>query len=576
MLEDHDKDSASDAPYCFVAMPIKKIGTEEYKHFLAIYEIIADAIQDCGLRAIRADKVSNPGNINKDLIMRLAEAELVVADLTDANANVFYEIGIRHALRRSGTLLLLDRSRTKDIPFDLGQYRVIEYEGNLNGIGNLRTEIKRSIREVTPVSNGGAHHSDSPIHDWYPELPADLIATSRKGIDPEIIKELGELRKQVEHYRNSTSTKNSLTGTARTSNAQSIIQKLRQADIDGELPQHYIQEATEATHALNVPKFLDATEKLFRSKTVVDYRVYIQFSKFAGMMGLSDLRIAILHETSLLFPNQGQGAYLRALSGSLRKEDRDRARDELAASLGIDPKTGQLAAGASPSLSSNDLGFYLQMMREEDMLQEGLELIDSILEKKESKLLQKWRARQLAWLGRSIEALEEYRAGIDAAEPDEESILWFGDFMHNNGYHIEAAELYLLKAFYDLEDAKGIINFANEISFHLYYYFALPAPAELVNTLGVPRSMPAEMGVQVVREAAQIAYSIGGLSQEDHQDLEKTLRRADIMLIDEKSKRIGKNEQICWIQKMYEAFSSELTQDCSVARHLMQVSIYQE
>jgi len=112
----------------FVVMPIKKAGSPEYEHFRALFdEILKPTLEAAGFSTQRADDVQKTGAITKDIILRLAEADLVVADLTDLNPNVFYELGVRHALRGFGTVMILDELRTTDVPFDLSAYRVIKF-----------------------------------------------------------------------------------------------------------------------------------------------------------------------------------------------------------------------------------------------------------------------------------------------------------------------------------------------------------------------------------------------------------------------------------------------------------------
>ena len=96
-------------PVCFVLMPF---GTKEAPvlgkvHFDAVYaKIIAPAIAEAGLQCIRADEELVGGVIHKPMYERLLLCDYAVADLSMANANVYYELGIRHATRPWSTVLL--------------------------------------------------------------------------------------------------------------------------------------------------------------------------------------------------------------------------------------------------------------------------------------------------------------------------------------------------------------------------------------------------------------------------------------------------------------------------------------
>lgn len=96
-------------PLCFVLMPFGKKADASGRliDFDAVYaELIAPAIENAGLEPIRADEEMTGGLIHKPMYERLLLCPYAVADLTTANANVFYELGIRHAVRPGSTLLL--------------------------------------------------------------------------------------------------------------------------------------------------------------------------------------------------------------------------------------------------------------------------------------------------------------------------------------------------------------------------------------------------------------------------------------------------------------------------------------
>lgn len=101
-------------PVCLVIMPFR----EELKpHF----ELIERCGKELGLEVRRVDTYGYSGNILRAISKALAEAELVVADLSSANANVLYEVAIAHCLGKKVLLMTNDRNT---VPFDLATYRV--------------------------------------------------------------------------------------------------------------------------------------------------------------------------------------------------------------------------------------------------------------------------------------------------------------------------------------------------------------------------------------------------------------------------------------------------------------------
>lgn len=143
---------------CFVIAPIGEEGTETRKRSDQVLQhIITPAVKDCGYSALRADKISEPGIITSQVIQQLLEAPLVVADLTGRNANVFYELAIRHAVRLPIVQII---KAGEAIPFDVSQSRTIQVNHqDLDSAARCRDELVRQIKAVEK----NPHEVDSPI-----------------------------------------------------------------------------------------------------------------------------------------------------------------------------------------------------------------------------------------------------------------------------------------------------------------------------------------------------------------------------------------------------------------------------
>ena len=140
-------DSSKKTESCFVIMPFGGYFDNYYS------DIYKPAIEAVGLCAKRADDLYRPSTIVQDIWAYTKEAKLVLADLTDKNPNVFYELGLAHALAKPA--ILITNSMT-DIPFDLRALRVIEYDINYPNWGLLLKEkIENSIKETieSPISS---------------------------------------------------------------------------------------------------------------------------------------------------------------------------------------------------------------------------------------------------------------------------------------------------------------------------------------------------------------------------------------------------------------------------------------
>ncbi len=116
-------------PLCFVVIPFGKKPDSggSIINFDSVYEkVISPAVQNPRLEPIRADEEKVGGIIHKPMFERLILCEYAVADLSTANANVFYELGIRHAVRPRSTILIYAAGGTQ-LPFDLSPIRAIPY-----------------------------------------------------------------------------------------------------------------------------------------------------------------------------------------------------------------------------------------------------------------------------------------------------------------------------------------------------------------------------------------------------------------------------------------------------------------
>jgi hypothetical protein len=120
--------------------------------------IIVPAARECGYETIRADSISEPGMITSQVIQHLLDDALVIADLTGRNPNVFYELAIRHAIRKPIVQII---QLGESIPFDVAQSRTIQVDHHdLDSSAHCLDELKKQIRSVeknpsdvdTPIS----------------------------------------------------------------------------------------------------------------------------------------------------------------------------------------------------------------------------------------------------------------------------------------------------------------------------------------------------------------------------------------------------------------------------------------
>jgi hypothetical protein len=108
---------------CFVVGPIGEAESETRKRSDKIYKyVVAPVVEPRGYKLLRADKIGSPGVITSQVIEHVVNASLVIADLSERNANAFYELAIRHAFRRPFVQLI---SVGWDLPFDVAAMRTV-------------------------------------------------------------------------------------------------------------------------------------------------------------------------------------------------------------------------------------------------------------------------------------------------------------------------------------------------------------------------------------------------------------------------------------------------------------------
>lgn len=193
-------DFLSAKPLCFVLMPFGTKGDlNSTVEFDDVYEqLVKPAVEAAGMACLRADEEQLGGFIHTAMFERLMVCDYAVADLTQANANVYYELGIRHAVRPWSTVLI--SAKGFRLPFDLAPDRVLRY--GLDDAG----------RPDRPVADRGGltgrlriakarQQPDSPLFEHFTGLgspkvdPGDLRAfQDRVRVSEAVRRQLDEAR----------------------------------------------------------------------------------------------------------------------------------------------------------------------------------------------------------------------------------------------------------------------------------------------------------------------------------------------------------------------------------------------
>lgn len=149
---------------CFYITPIGDEDSDIRKHSdLMLENIVAPALEEFGLTVVRADKISKPGMITKQILKYITNSKLVIADLSFHNPNVFYELAIRH-MKGLPTVHLIRAADS--VPFDISGFRTIKLDMSsiftlVPQLDTYKSEIAAQVRNILSEEN-----IDNPVYEF--------------------------------------------------------------------------------------------------------------------------------------------------------------------------------------------------------------------------------------------------------------------------------------------------------------------------------------------------------------------------------------------------------------------------
>lgn len=205
---------------CFVISPIGEEGSLKRKRSDDLLEYIIRPVSDeLNLIAQRADEIGQPGNITSQIVRMLVESKMVVADLTDRNPNVFYELAIRHALKKPVVLLFSDH---EELPFDIKIYRAIRYDITDYAMREpvmkeLRKQIESQLHDEKTISN--------PFADALPTISLENSNATQDEKLMSIVRMVESLGNQISSLGHSSRYEDVWSRLARNTAAQTSIEE---------------------------------------------------------------------------------------------------------------------------------------------------------------------------------------------------------------------------------------------------------------------------------------------------------------------------------------------------------------
>lgn len=158
---------------CFIITPIGNEGSEiRMKAEGIISAVIAPVLEKTGYKMFVAHKISESGSITNQIIGHIVSDELVIANLTGLNANVMYELAVRHAIRKPVICIIENGTQ---LPFDLVSDRAIFYNDNMLSVNYTQDALAKAINELKD--------SEKPDNPIYRAIKNESIIEKAQGIE---------------------------------------------------------------------------------------------------------------------------------------------------------------------------------------------------------------------------------------------------------------------------------------------------------------------------------------------------------------------------------------------------------
>ncbi|MBK9403542.1 MAG: hypothetical protein IPN57_03240 [Ignavibacteria bacterium] len=211
---------------CFVISPLGKDNSETRRAADGlINSVIKPTLAELDFEVIAPHEIDNPGSITTQVIKHLLNADLVVANLTELNPNVMYELAVRHA-KRLPVVSVVENGTV--LPFDIATERTIFFENDMNGVLELNTKLKKTVTEAMLETE-----PDNPIYRVIKSQIIQEVASAKNDdVQSYILNRLEEMSLQMNRIYSRVRENESISSNPNITSVELILKPLNGQDLE--------------------------------------------------------------------------------------------------------------------------------------------------------------------------------------------------------------------------------------------------------------------------------------------------------------------------------------------------------
>lgn len=446
-------------------MPIGEEGSDEFAHFRSVFDvIIKPAVEQLGYTVWRADDSPFTGNITKEVVEALSSSDLVIADLSNRNPNVYLELGIRHCLRKSGTIHLVEADQA--LPFDVGGYRAIKYSTDFDKIDGVKADIQAAINE----KRRRPEKPDNPVHDSldlpqdYRALAGDIQVGKLEAAQNDLAKttrELELLRRRYEPDGRDDGGERIEPERLDEREMAGRLTSISKQVMENSLPGQLVVTAQQVAAEGKMTELVTVAQKLLFSPFAdpVDLRTV---ARIAGRSGLEELELLVFEQTAAKFPGDSESslAFAEACVHAADPTIQERGKRILEAHIGLvwedaEPVIVKEVMPSEDIRAGVLLDFYSSSKRTAEELAVAKVVVAAF---GETPVTLRSLARAYENAGQYDEAETFYAQAVEADPADSITLYWFGNFNQRIKNWSRAREFSVRACEADPDDARRVIT----------------------------------------------------------------------------------------------------------------------